>query len=280
MWLRLWRALGDLRLAFWLLLAAAVCMLIGGLYASDKALFSQLNRTALPLWLDRHLADAWHRCWWLVLLLLCLSALGINTAVCALQRLRSLWPRRRELSGHRWAVALLPTAIHILFLAILAGHAITLGWGSWQRLGLPGPGGRIEVAGTELQLIGFEGQAFPPDSRLGQWLARQRVRLRGPGGDRLEVVHLKPASFRGRHLLLDRPIERRPAAADRAVSCDHAGPTPAAGGPRPSLLVVHDPGLPIILPAFGLVLILLVWFYVDGLLGRRRRPAGAAKGGV
>ena len=100
---RIWDFLGDIRLSFWLLLAAAALFLAGMFHSSfDYSYFRAMNELRIQDWLARELPSRPGANWWLPLLVCVLFLLGVNTVICTINRVIALFagPKRSGIPLH------------------------------------------------------------------------------------------------------------------------------------------------------------------------------------
>jgi hypothetical protein len=263
------RILGDTRLTWWCLCATTALFFVGAIYANAHYdFFNRLNETRIQDWMAAHLGDSLAISWWLPLLLLALSALGVNTAACTADRVATLWSTRSGRPLPAFLRDLTPSVIHALFAVVMLGHLLTITGGTWQRVTLR-EGRRIAIPGTDgLVVEDLRIDLSRPAAGQEQRVTGTTATLASADGGTLQVAFGAPVSYRGYHLLLDRPKKQKKdppksgADADencnrekdfRAARADQAGTT--------QLLVVDDPGLWVIFPAFGLILVLMGWYF-------------------
>jgi len=118
----IWNQLTSTRLSFWILNLLSINLVTGGLYAKFDGRYRQLNSELFVPWMQ-HNFDA--NCWWLITLMLLLLLLGANTLACSFQRMYQLWQRRHNNRLGTNLLLLCPTLMHLCFLLILSGHALT-----------------------------------------------------------------------------------------------------------------------------------------------------------
>lgn len=265
---RLWKAAGDTRLTFFSLAATAILFFVGFLYAdANFELFASLNETRLQDWAASHLLENLSLTWWLPVLMLALLALGVNTVACTWQRLAILLPTRKGRPFAAFFRDLTPSIIHALFAVVMVGHLMTITLGEWDRVPLR-EGVVVSVGGEDLVVASVENRFFPPVEGQPRRIAQTMVGLEAASGEIFELGHGEPLSYAGSHLILDRKKKRKVDEEEPPEDCNEdedyrvkeKGPPPG-----PSLLVVTDPGVRVIFPAFGLILVLMGWFY----LGKR-----------
>jgi len=269
----IWKAAGDTRVTFWSLAASAILFFVGSLYANlHFELVGGLNETRIQDWVAANMATNLPRTWWLPVLLLALLVLGINTFACTVQRLVVLLPARRQLRPAAFARELTPTIIHALFAVVMIGHLVTITGGEWRRFPLK-EGAEIPLGtgAAPLKIVSVEDELFPPVEGQPRRIAQTRVLLSSPAGERFELGHGDPLSYQGHHLILDREKKRKAPRKESAETCNREKDyrldreAPAAG---PTVLVVRDPGMRVIFPAFILILILMGWYFAGRRTGR------------
>jgi hypothetical protein len=128
---RLWTAMASIRLTLWLLVLLTVNLFIGSFYAKSMPVFGKLNAQLFPSWLMAH--NTGHN-WWIFTLFGLLFLLAMNTAACTLERLSFLMRRRGQHRRTIFTLLLAPSIMHLCFLFIIGGHALTEFTGSKQRL--------------------------------------------------------------------------------------------------------------------------------------------------
>ncbi|MCU0664985.1 MAG: hypothetical protein MUC50_22020 [Myxococcota bacterium] len=248
------RCLGSTALSLALLVAGSLLMLVGSLYAGgSKTLIDGLNETRLQDWLAAHLLPSFAALWWLPLLLAVLLALGLNGAACAFLRLRELFAARRTVPGRALFTALCPSLVHVGFLVVLLGHAVTFTLGDWRRVDLGDPGPLARAPGNApLFLAHIDHEAVAEDSAVARQASRTTVTVVDAAGSAHEVRYMHPATVAGYDVLLD---EKK--------SKDKSGTL--------QLFFVRDPGIVLIVPAFLAILALMTWYFVELALVARRR---------
>jgi hypothetical protein len=117
-----WRLLASTELAIWLLFAISLTLAVGSQCAKREPAVAELNFLRFQEWLAVRGATA---SWWLWVLFALLLAFGLNTAVCTTERLAFLLRRRKEFRSRAFAVSIAPSVMHLLFLVIVSGHAVS-----------------------------------------------------------------------------------------------------------------------------------------------------------
>lgn len=272
----IWRAAADTRLTFWSLAASSALFFIGALYGNANfELFNGLNETRIQDWMAANLRANIDLVWWLPLLLVALLVLGVNTFACTVQRVASLVRVRKQQPVSGFVRELTPSIIHGLFAVVMIGHLVTITMGEWRRLPLE-QGARIELPGigTTLTIESIEDEMFPPVDGQPPRIAQTRVVLTSSDGGRFELGHGDPLSYEGRHLILDRQKKRKDKRQKKDENCNREkdyrldDKAPPMG---PTLLIVNDPGIVLIFPAFVVILILMGWYYAGRGSERRAK---------
>ena len=275
------KRIGSTRLAFWLLMGVTALLVIGSLYSRfNPELFRALNDARVQEWLGENLLARFSLVWWVPALFLAMGGLGVNLAACALLRTMELWGQRGRGGGGAWALRLLPTAIHLLFIVTLLGHLVTFTLGRWDRVDISeGAVVRLGSGGASGEVKSVEYRHFPEDSPLADRLLGASVALSVGGGEEVSVSYLQPVKLQGRRILLDmakgrkRLREEGSSVAGRSVSGDSGQKAGGVRGQAPGLrlLVVDDPGFPVVIAGFFGILVLLGWYYLaKGWRARRR----------
>jgi hypothetical protein len=276
--------MGDLRLTFWLLVSVAAALFIGTLISFRHfAFFGSMNETRVQEWLATHFVKSMHLSWWIPLLFLAMALLGINTFVCTCTRIASLLSKRNEMSFRNFLFSITPSIIHGLFLIIIFGHLVTFTMGEWLRVPIA-KGAEVSLVRGDTPLVVKEihHEYFPGNSGLRNRISRSRVTLENDSGEIVHVGYLKPVYYRGKHLLLDMVKTKR--RAEKRVELKHAAEetcNKAANyhvqrlqkkdedkSQKLQIKVIDDPGLYIIIPAFTLILIFMLWYFTELQLKR------------
>lgn len=161
---RLWRALGSIRLTVALCFLLAADLGLGYLSLRENLeIFAPMSDVGLLDWMDSYgAANPAHALWFFVMLGL-LGGLAVNTFVCTTERVIHILaqrPARRELPFR-----LAPHLMHYAVLIILAGYLCSYLFATSDTGRALRPGGRIELPGTGAALH-FHG--FAPDVLQGK----------------------------------------------------------------------------------------------------------------
>lgn len=284
-----WHILGDTRIAFFLLLAASATLLTGAFYAEHNfSLFRELNRMRIQEWFPVHWVAEPERVWWVPLLFLFMTGLGINTFICASNRVARLLRQRHTWPAGRFFHLLTPSLIHFIFLIIMLGHLTTFVAGNWQTIPLKADG-EVAIAGGDrpYRVQKLRDQFYPDASALHDRIAQTRVNLATPDGETIHLAYTRPVLADGRFFLLDK-VKSGKGAAKRKIlpgadkeTCNKANVYVEADKKRKKgrqlLLVVSDPGLPLIVTGLTLIMVLMIGYFLFQTNGAGNRKNGSAK---
>ncbi len=280
---KLWNVIGDIRLSFWLLLAAAALFFTGSLYTSlDFSYFKAMNELRIQDWLSRELPARPGANWWLVPLFAVLFLLGVNTVICTLNRVIALFSARTK-TDYRFVLALLPSVVHLLFITVMLGHAVTITMGSWNRLPLAeGAVLQIDPSVPPLTVGTIKDEFFQEGSFLANRIRQTTVPLAG-AGDEIRLSYLDSIKYHGYRLHLDMVKKKTPGnhenrhaqMADSKETCNRSetfrsGKRTREPAQELYLLAIADPGLPVILASFSLILVIMTWYFIESMRRRDR----------
>lgn len=239
----LWNQLTSSRLCFWILNLLSLNLVVGGLYAKFDGRYRQLNSELFFSWLSQHFDG---HCWWLVTLMLLLLLLGANTLACSCQRIYQLWQRRHNNRTSTTLLLLCPTLMHLCFLLILSGHALTEFSGLKEKIAAKA-GQQITIEQTVVEVLDQQ-NSYRTEGPLAGHLQQSRARLNfvSNGQSQIEeVAVLTPLWHNGitYHLAL-------------------AGKTKQGQQPRLVINIKQDTGLPLILLGNGLMCLLMLIYFV------------------
>ncbi|MBI5603847.1 MAG: hypothetical protein HY879_10880 [Deltaproteobacteria bacterium] len=165
MFQKIWNWCGNVKITFYLFLFISLNLVAGSYFIKfNSALFNPLNHLLLQEWLIGYGINEPFKILWLGSLLGLLTLLGINTLVCAWNRIRLLWPKRTQMPFKIFSIKVTPSLIHLCFLVILAGHFISLIQGYNAVLSAK-PGESIRLPDrTEIKILEqqCEYYQFPP----------------------------------------------------------------------------------------------------------------------
>ena len=283
---RIWLALGDIRLAFCLLMAASATLLTGAYYAGGNfSLFMAFNRGRIQDWLPIQLAERPELVWWIPVLLVIMGLLGINTIVCAMNRVGQLIGQRHRLPPGRMAYLAIPSLIHFMFILIMIGHLTTFTLGIWQAVPLQaGRSIRLDAGDAPYTVKAMAHRFFPETSALKGRIVQTDVTLESTGRPAVRLQYTQPVFQNGSFLLLDKIKKKTkrtqkqrvlPSTADETCNKAHVYATQNQKGNVGGqlLLIVFDPGLPIIVVGLASIMVLMVVYF----LGRSRLTLSSAE---
>lgn len=279
---RLLEVTGDLRLAFWLILAAGAVMWIGSIYSSvNFSLINSMNGVPLSSWFTSKGIANITVTWWIPAMFFVFFLLGINTIACTINRMSGLIPRRKILGREKFLVLISPSVIHILFIIMLAGHFMSFTAIMQEKISVD-EGQKIYVSGIgDVTVTSIKNVFFPDSSllanRIKQTTAAVEINKDG-------VLHpysisfMEPVLINGNIIQLD--MEKRkenlivkPLPKDETCNKEkkfHYNGTTGQENPQLYLLVTRDPGLFLLLPGFIIVIIIMGWyFYKTGFAARK-----------
>jgi len=275
--------IGDLRLAFFLILACGAVMWTGSIYAaSDFEFFNSMNGVRIQDWFFTTGMENIGITWWLPLLFLIFTLLVINTAACTFIRISALMPLRKMTGGKRFIILLSPSIIHILFILMLAGHFAGFVLVKQSRVEVaPGEEVYIEPLG-KVKVVSVEHSFFPSDSLVRDRVEQSKVKLLAPDyyGDReVTIKFLEPLLVKGALIQLDMKKIKK----DQMVvpiddeTCNkekdfHYKEKNSSVIPQLYLVSTYDPGLWILLPGFALIIMFMGWYFyqVISIKGSRK----------
>lgn len=253
---RAWQAAASVRLTFWLLMLAVLFLVTGSVYFSfEKEVLPQLNFQLLPAWIARFGLPRIDLCWWLFALLFTLLLLGVNTFACSIDRLRRLLPQRRQMARGEFAVAVVPTLVHLVFLLVLGGHLLSSAAGSVETVSCAAGRSASLAGGRALEVLSvrYDVHEAPPAIAGKLKGMSAELRYRAPGVDeRFTAAVLAPVRRAGFSFHLD--------AIDKYARTREL-----------RLIVRRDPGIGIILPGLLAIILLMAWYFPALWIIRKRQ---------
>jgi hypothetical protein len=255
---RAWKISASVETTFWLLALATLFFVIGSAYFRfESKVLPQLNF---------HLAQDWVRqlglahpglSWWFFVLLFILLLLGINTFACSLDRLLRLLTHYDRSAKLEFSVALAPTLVHLVFILVLCGHALSSFSGSVETVScapgqaVPLPGGRS----LQVLTVRFDTHARPAPIAGKLKGMSADLRFHAPGFDgEFTAAILSPAYRAGYSFHLD--------------SVDKYARTRQL-----RLVIRRDPGIRLIIPGLIAIILLMAWYFPAlAVLKKRSAP--------
>ncbi|WP_419655636.1 uncharacterized protein Dvar_47300 [Desulfosarcina variabilis str. Montpellier] len=269
----IWNAIGDIRVAFVLLIAASATLFTGALYAGGNfSLFHELNRHRIQDWLPGQLSSQPDLVWWIPLLFFIMGLLGLNTFACATTRMARLIRQRHSMAAGRFMHLLMPSMVHLLFIMIMIGHLTTFTTGEWQTLPLvAGKSVSIDSMGAAYQVQDVADRFFPDTSAMRDRIAQTTVTLVDANREIARLQYTRPACLNGHFFLLDKAGKKQkrtqtqrimPSATEETCNkaLDYVETGQSRKGKRQLLLVVNDPGLPVIITGLTLIMVLMIGY--------------------
>jgi len=232
-----------------------------------------MNEMPVQDWFVKNISGNLSRIWWLPVLFISMTFLGINTFVCMINRIRILLTKKNEIPLRKFFHLLTPSLIHGLFIIILFGHFITFTAGEWQRTNIrEGMVVKIDNSGEVFNVKSISNKYYPDNSLLKQRIRNTEVKLLTGNGTALNIQHLNPKFYNGKHIFLDMKKNKKEsklkdlAVINSSETCnkaEHYHQKKIKPGSTLQLRTVYDPGLPIILVGFLFILILMLWYYIE-----------------
>jgi len=239
---RLWTTLASIRLTLWLLILLTVNLFIGSFYSKYLPVFGKLNAQLFPSWLMSH--HSVHN-WWIFTLFGLLFLLVANTAACTLERASFLWRRRHHHRRTIFLLLLAPSIMHLCFLFIIGGHALTEFTGSKQRLPAV-VGEQVSVDGLRITLL---------ERHYDFW---REPLLKGMMKQCTATLALNDGSGIEHHkIAILEPIYRR----GYTLHLGMAGKPGTEAFPPLQITVKKDPGLLWILVGNTVLCLLMLWYF-------------------
>lgn len=246
-----WNFCGDIKVNFWLLFAISLNLALGSYFIKyNPKLFMPLNYSLIQNWFWDYGQYQPGKIWWFGILLALLIFLGINTIVCAVKRITQLWPKKKQLGFRIFSIKITPSFIHFCFLVMLSGHGLSLIIGFHQNLPVQINQTILLPQGITLEVTGQKIDRYNSPAALAGLIKQCTVFLRirqAQLTEMKEVSVLHPIHWQGISLHLDAFIKRE------------AQKTGAF--PELKLIIKRDPGLPLILPGFAILCLLLIWYF-------------------
>ncbi len=270
---KIWHFAGDIKISFALLMSATLILFTGSMYGnSDFALIRALNRTRVQDWMLENIAANLSVIWWVPVLFIVMGCLGLNTFICATNRVIELISRRNSFSKTRFFYLLTPTIIHYLFIFIMLGHFITFTTGKWEITPLEeGVHVNIGQEGTPFTVTSIRDSFFADTSEMRDRIYQTRVTLTDNKNKEIIIQYLSPVIINGHFLFLDKIKKKQiaqkiidPVEGKIKETCNQAHvyheKTKKHIGLR--LLVISDPGLCMIIVGLSVIMMLMAWYFI------------------
>lgn len=247
---RLWNQLTSTRLCFWILNLLTLNLVIGGLYSKFDGRYRQLNSELFFTWLSNNLDG---NCWWLISLMILLFLLGLNTFACSCQRINQLWQRRHNNPLKTNMILLCPTLMHLCFLLILSGHALTEFTGLKEKISAKA-GKHITIQQTVVNVT-KQSNSYRTTGPLAGHLQQSSAQLTFIDHDQQQTKHVEVLT----------PLWHNGVTYHLAL----AGKTTPKQQPRLVINIKQDTGLSLILLGNGLMCLLMLIYFLTTRNHRR-----------
>jgi hypothetical protein len=287
---KIWNFSGTLQFTFWAIILTVLFFLTGVFYTGQNyEFFHKLNETRLQDWLSENFINYIGISWWLPLLFVSLTALGINTFICSIDRIRVIIKKQNNISFRKYFHILSPTLIHWLFMIVMAGHLITFTIGEWRRFPLE-KDGRIKINESLVLTVESIGNIYyKKNSFLENRIAQTNVIFRDKLNTKIKLSYLNPVSYNGYNFHLDMIRKKgkhhdHKSHKDKKIdinksekeNCNKADiynikKKKLAEKRKLQVLVTKDPGLDITIYAFILILIIMTWYYIEISIEKRNK---------
>jgi hypothetical protein len=242
--IKLWRFFTSINLTIWLLFAITLNLAVGSRYAHQwPQIYGQLNVQRFQEWLTG--IESQHS-WWVWTLFALLTLFALNTATCTADRIYSLYTRRKEFTPRAFAVVIAPSLMHLCFLVIIGGHAVSQFAAHIVELPvstaarITAPAATIAITDSSCTFHREPGLAGLP-----RQCSASLSLTNSDGTTQTETIQvLHPLLWQGYSLHLTL-----------------AGKTSRAETPQLNLVVKNDPGLPLIIFGNGLLCLLMLGYF-------------------
>jgi hypothetical protein len=240
---RLWRFCGSVTVTFYLLIILSFNLAIASFYVkSNPQIFRPLNNLLLQDWFRLYGLNNPDKIWWLWIMFALLIALGVNTVVCTIDRMRNLLARHQNMDSRVFLLKITPSFIHICFLIMLSGHLISMISGFNKKIPLIPD---LEIAfPIHAQVMHKQCNYFTAPELLKVQLDQCTVSLKLQTGGEETIKQLRilaPFTYQGYtfHLTKDKQSREE----------------------ELQIIIKRDPGLKFILFGFTVLVLLMLWYF-------------------
>ncbi len=248
----LWQLFSSITLSIWLLLAISVTLLIGSLYSRYlPTTYNKLDYARFQDWLPSH---GFEVSWWIWLLFLLLTLFAINTATCTAERLWELLKKRSELPFASFTLLISPSVMHLCFLVIIGGHAISQFSSDIRQL--PAHSGMKTALSSGTLAVLDTRCSFRTEPGLTGIL-------------RACTAHLSFSSEKGT-VVRSISFMESTVVGGYSIHLIMAGKAKQGKAPEMKLVMKKDPGLALILLGNLLLCILMIWYFPAILRSRKQ----------
>jgi cytochrome c biogenesis protein ResB len=242
---KLWNLIGSIRLTFWLLLVISLTLTAGSYSIRfSPQIFKPLNTSFLQDWYRNYGQENLPAVWWFILLLALLGMLGINTAVCVINRIYTLWKTHKNMTALVFFHKITPSLAHICFFIMLIGHFLSMTTGFHHVVPLY-PGASFSLpANMKGEIVNQYCERYAEPAVISGSVKQCAVTMKLQEREIIvkQITLLDTFSWHGFtfHLGMDK----------KSVS------------PNLKLSVKRDPGVPLIVSGFSVLILLMVWYYL------------------
>jgi uncharacterized membrane protein len=167
---------------------------------------------------------------------------------------------------------MMPSLVHLLFIMIMIGHLTTFTTGVWQTLPLAaGKSVAIDSIGATYQVQGVQDRFFSDTSAMRDRIAQTTVTLVDANRETTRLQYTRPTRLNGHFFLLDKAGKKQkrtqtqrimPSATEETCNKapDYVETDQAGRQNQQLLLVVTDPGLPVIITGLTLIMVLMIGY--------------------
>jgi len=243
---RIWHFCGSVKVTFWLLLIIAFSLALGSYYIKyNPQIFKNLSHSLFQDWFRHHGQYYPEKIWWLVMLLVSLFALGINTGICTLNRLMSLFSKQKQISTKIFFLKIIPSLTHICFLAMLSGHLLSMISGYNEELPVEAGVKTSLPTKADIEILKQNCDYYlspePIKGSLKQCTVSLKLQMQGETTQK-QISFLHPLYWQGYsfHLGMDKRSSK---------------------SPELKISIKRDPGIRLILFGFTVLILLMVWYF-------------------
>ncbi|MBN2321462.1 MAG: cytochrome c biogenesis protein ResB [Acidobacteria bacterium] len=253
----IWKLLCSVKLTAWILVSGIALLLVGSIYVPSSSMgFNTLNHMRMQDWFREWGLQNLGKTWWFLALTAVLFLLGINTGCCVADRLLFHWKRRRMTGMRIFLYRITPSLIHACFGIMLLGHfaSVCIGYRSspMEFVSRQGEAAQFKLPGGIQMGIGEPECSFYPEPFAGE-IRQCGIRLKFTGSEGGSVE---------RNVALGRPLFWNGFQIHMSRVPNKTDPKPFST-PVFQLLIKRDPGLRLILFCFPILILLVLYFYIE-----------------
>ncbi len=279
----LWNFLTSIKLTFYLIAAITFFLFAGGSFCLyDYAFFNTMNGVPIQRWFMEHGVRHLWMTWWIPLLFLCFTGLGANLFACAIDRIAQLWPKRSKLGFSLFFTQLIPSLVHLVFLAILAGHFLTFTAGYQVRIPVA-EGQTVTAPGFgPVSFHAIQNIFYSEGTMLRGRKAQVVVHATIGGTEQVKLVfadylsrgcyalHLDMNMREGKAARIE-PRQKLDETCNQSELYNKKAQMRAEAPPVLYLQVTRDPGLALTITGLALIIALMGWYFFQ-VYARRGKP--------